>query len=106
MLTVSDINVAEICLIKSDQQDYLPKVYSYFNLNYGKLPNLVHQLRLFSSHGVIRSAGRIKHSHMTECSKYPIVLSPESPLARLLVHDIHVKNCHAGLTFFAGEVVD
>ena len=37
VLTVSDINVAEICLIKIPQQDFLPKVYSYFNSNSGKL---------------------------------------------------------------------
>lgn len=46
---------------------------------------------------VMESAGRLKHSHLTESSKYPILLSSNSHLTMLIIHEIiHVNNCHAG----------
>ena len=94
--TVAEMNEAEFCLIKLCQAQHYPEIVSYFANENNRVPNLVQQLKLFSNNGIIRSAGRIKHSQLPESSKYPILLPSKSYVAMLIIREIHFSNCHAG----------
>ncbi|XP_036346423.1 uncharacterized protein LOC118755704 [Rhagoletis pomonella] len=45
---------------------------------------------------VLRVGGRLKHAAVTPDVKHPVILPENSPLAKLIVHDIHEFTLHSG----------
>ena len=44
----------------------------------------------------LRVCSRLKHANLSYDEKYPIILSPESRIARLIVFERHSKSLHGG----------
>ncbi|XP_044167551.1 uncharacterized protein LOC122951619 [Acropora millepora] len=59
---------------------------------------LVRQLRLFlDPDGLLRCGGRIHNAPLDDLAKFPFLLPPRHPLSKLIIHDVHVKQLHAGV---------
>ena len=88
-------------LIKEDQSKHFPEVVRYFSSpskNVNKIPNLVLQLNLFmNEHGIIVVRGKFN-------SNYPILLHNKSILSNLIIRDIHINICHAGVYSVLNEL--
>lgn len=48
------------------------------------------------TNGVLRVGGRLKHSNVASDVKHPVILAKNSPLAKIIVADIHIFTLHAG----------
>ena len=46
---------------------------------------------------LIRVGGRIANSNLTYDSKHPIILNKNMPITQLIINELHVMYCHAGL---------
>ncbi|KRZ07030.1 hypothetical protein T11_11806 [Trichinella zimbabwensis] len=47
--------------------------------------------------GILRVGGRLRHSDLPFHTKYPVLLSNQHPLVKLLVRDQHIRHLHAGV---------
>ena len=83
------INTALQYWIKDIQQDlHTHKKYS----------QLSHQLRTFvDQDGIIRCEGRLLHADLPYDSKFPILLTRDSPFVSLLIQDAHHRVKHQGV---------
>ncbi|XP_017490271.1 PREDICTED: uncharacterized protein LOC108378486 [Rhagoletis zephyria] len=82
-LTSKEIQVAELKLISAKKP----------------LPRRISLLRLqpfVDKSGILRVGGRLKHSNVASDVKHPVILAKSSPLAKLIVADIHKFTLHAG----------
>uniref|UniRef100_W6NFA3 Zinc finger and Integrase domain containing protein n=1 Tax=Haemonchus contortus TaxID=6289 RepID=W6NFA3_HAECO len=80
-LQAEDIRAAGISLIRHHQQTYVGKDYR---------KSMENSLQLFmDSDGLWRSKGRLGNSDLDESAKYPIVVAPNTDLARLVTKEAH-----------------
>ena len=56
------------------------------------------------SDGLFKLKGRLEHSDLNECSKFPIFIPKESHLNKLLILDAHSKVLHSGMKDTLNEV--
>ena len=88
-LTREELNDAETLWIKSDQHKSYQEELEIMKSN-RKQNDLVGKLGLFIDNvGLIRCKGRMGNSPQEEERKFPILLSGQSYLARLIILDIH-----------------
>ena len=87
--------LAQKFLILTDQQKHFPDVCEYFSrgLNTVKnIPDIVSQMNLFvDQDGIFRVKSKFKNQKI-----YPILLSRDSHLTKLIIIDIHHKLAHSG----------
>ena len=90
-------------IILRDQQIHFPDVFEYFNLKdktLKKLPNIVSQLNLYlDPEGLIRvksKCRRMKEIQSLNKFSFPLLISKNSHLSKLVIRDLHLKLSHAG----------
>ena len=88
-----------ICqIISTDQKLFYPEVFSYFQdkqVRLKDLPNIVSQLNVYlDKHNIIRVKSKFKK--WVGHDEFPILLSRDSALTRLIVLDAHLKLSHSG----------
>lgn len=47
--------------------------------------------------GMICVGGRLRNAHITNDHKHPILLSKDHAITKLVIQDMHIKHCHAGV---------
>ncbi|XP_018375252.1 PREDICTED: uncharacterized protein LOC108769021 [Trachymyrmex cornetzi] len=52
---------------------------------------------LLDQYGVLRVGGRLKHADLDYKAKHPILLPKNHTITKLIIHNKHVKNLHAGV---------
>ena len=66
--------------------------------NVKNIKNLSHQLGLFKDkNNILRCKGRLANAPLKEETKYPILLSKEHRITRLVVEEIHKRIMHGGV---------
>ena len=88
-----------ILALKRDQKTNFPDIFDYFsNLRNNKsMPNLVSQLNVFlCKDGLLRVSSKMARLNDSKDRKFPILLSRESILTKLIILDIHFKLNHSG----------
>ena len=104
-LSVHELVCAENFLIALDQNKYFAEIFEYFVVNNGKScagvkkPAIIDQLSLKIDNNLIRSHGRLENSCMSYSCKFPILLSPNSKLTELIIHDAHKTTLHSGTNY-------
>ena len=54
--------------------------------------------------GLFKLKGRLEHSDLSECAKFPVFIPKESSLNKLLILDAHTKVLHSGMKDTLSEV--
>ena len=98
-LSTEDLICAELYLIKIDQSIFYREVIDFLNKKTGQMPSIVYQLNLKIENGILRSFGRIHNSNLSESSKFPILLSPDSFLTKLIILSLHKRSLHSGTNY-------
>ncbi|XP_011858658.1 PREDICTED: uncharacterized protein LOC105556186 [Vollenhovia emeryi] len=97
-LTVTELERAEITVIRMVQQEAFPQEILY--LQAGKSLNASSKLRAFDvyldSKGLIRVGGRLSQAKLQEAAKHPIMLPAKLRVTNLIFRDEHVKLLHCG----------
>ena len=83
-------------LIKAEQKESIPDVIEYLETKKGPRPTSVHPLGLFIHEGIVRLAGRLGNTKLPFSTRFPIYYSPNSPLIRQRVLEMHITSNHAG----------
>ena len=95
-LNASDIKAAEMVVLRWSQQVHYPEEIKSLKagsrLKQGKLARLSPVL----VQDVLRVGGRLKNSSVSEDTKFPIIISPESPVAESIIRSIHLQMGHGG----------
>lgn len=97
-LSLSEIEHAEFLLLKLIQRDTLSseirKVRTGEKLS--AKSKAIKKLNPYLDHrGLLRAGGRLEHASLPESSRYPIILSSNHHVVRLLVQHYHIDNLHA-----------
>ncbi|XP_045459242.1 uncharacterized protein LOC123669695 [Melitaea cinxia] len=88
------------CCIRQTQKEIYTKEYTqlkdkgYLQLKSSSLKSLSPYL---DAKGIIRVAGRLEKSQLSDQMKHPILLPHSSHLTRLIIDDAHKKTLHGGL---------
>ena len=90
---------AQLLILKDDQKKHFPNLISYFNSNDSKLknvPQLISDLNVFRDRDLVLRV-KSKFSSIGKSDKqFPILLSKDSHLTKLIVEKIHKKLNHSG----------
>ncbi|XP_031639210.1 uncharacterized protein LOC116351270 [Contarinia nasturtii] len=90
-----DLQRAENYLIQIDQQrDFTKELESIKNGNLKMIKNLV--IMWDKQDKFIRIDGRVRSENLTRNEQFPILLSGESTLAKILIREAHLKTMHGG----------
>jgi hypothetical protein len=86
-LTASELNDAQIAIIKLIQRDsFKPELKALSENKYVKRQSCLYLLNpILDEDGLIRVGGRIKHSSVTYDKKYPLILPAKHHVTRLLI---------------------
>ena len=97
-ISVSEINEAEIVLIRSLQSEVFSSEIGYLITKaHSKPPLYITQFNLFLDESkVLRCRTRVGKSDLAESSKTPILLKSNNHYSKLLIEDCHNKVCHNG----------
>lgn len=99
--TENFFNLACNKLIKRDQEINFPAEYNYLiNCKNSKrdIPNLISKFNLFvSSEGILKIKSKFERWEDNKNFCFPILLSKDSILTRLIIKDSHIKFSHCGV---------
>ena len=88
------------CLILQEQGSKFADVVSYFHNSKPKLmeiPDLINRYNVYmDEQGMLRVKAKFKVWEHDGRNNFPILLSPDSHLTTLIIHDYHFKTCHSG----------
>ena len=98
-LQAHELKYAEICLTRHTQMIDFPQ--EYYKLSKGtpiSRKSSLLNLNVFFDQTVrcLRVNGRIRHAKLSPDERFPYVISPNSPLAHLIVKSRHLKSLHGG----------
>ncbi|XP_073820604.1 uncharacterized protein [Musca autumnalis] len=82
-LTIAELHESESLLVK--EQRTVSRCSSLLRLN-----------PFLDEHGILRVGGRLRHSNLPYEARHQIVLPKKSPLAKVIIFDIHLYTLHAG----------
>ena len=106
-----DINYAEESfrfLVSCDQKKYFPDLITHFERSSPRLkdiPNLVTQLNVFvDAGGLLRVRSKITHWRLGRSHEFPLLISRESELFKLIVGQYHERLLHAGVYSVLSEL--
>ena len=103
----SNISVfeAEVRIVGHLQAAHFTDVQRYFadpaNI---KIPNLVKQLNLIADRGIVKCAGRMRGSNLSDGAKFPILLPTNSSFTNMLIDFHHLINLHAGINYVLSSI--
>ena len=89
-------------VIQNDQRQHFPDVFKYFSSssrNLKDIPNSVNDLNIYlSKEGILRVQSKFSNKQESKVGRYafPILLSKESVLTKLIIRDLHEKMFHSG----------
>ena len=84
-------------LFKAEQAVVLEKELAFLHSKTGSRPSLIRPLKLFlDKHGIIRCGGRLGSTLLPYHSKFPVLITKDSPLLKLRVLHTHKVLLHAG----------
>ena len=90
-------------LILADQRKHFAEVWDYFSVGFNSLkniPSLITQLNLFVDNtGIIRVKSKFRN-----VKNFPILMSRDSYLTKLIVSDLHTDLAHAGIYSMLAEL--
>ena len=96
-------NVSFKYILNIDQYEHFKDILDYFKLknpNVKDMPNIIAQLNVYpDKEGILRvksKCDKILRISRYNRSKFPVLISKQSKLANLIVHDVHIKMSHAG----------
>ena len=97
-VSVSEVNNAENCLIRSIQSEAFSSEIAYLDSKSTTKPPLrVSQLNLFlDENRVLRCKTRVSNASLLESSKVPILLPPRGRYSELIVIECHNRVFHNG----------
>ena len=97
-ISVTELDLAEIALIKYLQMKYFPNFFTARNekerLN--SIPVSLQKLRPFVHEGLLRVGGRLGYAPMTFDIRHPIILPQNSHFTELIIRQYHVEVGHSG----------
>lgn len=102
MVSVSEVNAAEIMLVRSIQNESFAKEIVYLlssptGRNHVKIPLYVNQFNLYlDDNSILRCRTRVSKASIAESSKKPILLPAKSRYSELVILDCHEKVFHNG----------
>ena len=98
-------------VIKHDQKEHFPELFTYFELKEKRLkdiPSLLNQLNLYQDRlGIVRvknKLGKMAQTKIHALVNFPILLAKKSRLAYLLILDAHERLAHAGCYTILSEL--
>lgn len=97
-LTGVEIQSALYHIIKHAQSiDFQEDIYHLKKKGFVRSNSKLSCLRPFlNDHGILRVGGRLEQANITYAAKHPIIISPGSRLAELLIHQAHITTLHGG----------
>lgn len=96
-LSFREIDKALVIIVRCSQYNCLKPLVQELSTNQPVSSRPLARLCPFvDAQGVIRVGGRLRHSHLSERRKHPILLSKESHLSTLVAKHWHVFAGHAG----------
>ena len=99
VLRLTELNRAEICLIKQTQKESYPMEHASMSKGTRGQTNLMKQLGLFMDEGLIRCKGRIQYADVDESTKFPILLPSSHVVTSLLIVKCHKLCLHYGVNY-------
>ena len=92
--------IAWMQIIKRDQGIHFKECIDYFavkNPTIKSMPNVIGQLNVVPDpHGILRVHGKCDRGKFRNMPVFPIMLSKDSALTRLLINDVHAACAHIG----------
>ncbi len=104
LLTLEEVEHAEVILLKRHQCVYFPKDITAISAGATvSTSSQLHPLHPFMDKtGLIRVGGRLSNSKLSYQQMHPIILCRKSHLTLILVRQLHLANSHAGPTLLLG----
>jgi len=106
-LTVTELENAEMVWCKAVQNEIYPKELKFLksNKNIAKSSPIYMLSPKLDDKGLIRVSGRLsKSTHLSENTKYPIILPCTHEYTRLLINHVHLKFGHNEMETVANEL--
>ncbi|XP_050508996.1 uncharacterized protein LOC126886185 [Diabrotica virgifera virgifera] len=94
-ISLFDLKIAEIELIRAVQQKHFSEEYKALSQNL-VVKSSIRRLNPFIENGIIRVGGRLSNSQCSFEQKHPILLPKADPLTILLIDYFHKLHLHAG----------
>lgn len=95
IVTVDDINYAEIAILRALQRLYFVEEY-YKIINNKFCTPALNRLRPFVLNGLILVGGRLENSMLNYSHKHPILLPRNDHVVNMIIDHYHLKHLHAG----------
>ncbi|XP_037034254.1 uncharacterized protein LOC119073047 [Bradysia coprophila] len=98
IITAVDLRLAEILIIKLNQeQDFPREIHDLSdNKDINKKSRLLSLCPFLDEHGCLRVGGRFKEANLPYERKHPLIIAP-GRLAELIIADRHMKTLHGGI---------
>ncbi len=104
-LTTSELQNAEILLVKAFQRRFLQKEYQYLRSRRGARPALVSQHDLFiNEDDIICCMGRLENATIKTSAKHPILLPKFSDRTTMIILYHHKRMLHGGVDIVIGSI--
>lgn len=105
-LKVEEINIAEMKVYKYYQSNTFADTIA--SINRGQSNAVNKKLRKLSpfldTEGILRVGGRLTKAELPYDSQHQIILHKDDPIVRKIIHDLHIKNLHAGITLLVATL--
>ena len=95
-LSVCDLEKAEMVILRWSQEVHFPGVIRSLKSVCCVKDHQLAPLNPVLVDDVLRVGGRVKNAPVSESCKFPVIISPDSPIAALIIRDIHQKVGHGG----------
>ena len=95
-LSVCDLEKAEMVIVRWSQEVHFPDVIRSLKSGCCVKDHQLAPLNPVLVDDVLRVGGRVKYAPVSESCKFPVIISPDSPIAALIIRDIHQKVGHGG----------
>lgn len=95
-ITVSDLDAAEIYLIRYVQSRYFAEEINALKSNKTLNKSLAKLNPFLDSNNILRVGGRLTHSQLDYGQKHPILIPTKSRFTQILIDFYHVTNLHTG----------
>ena len=95
-LSVCDLEKAEMVILWWSQEVHFPDVIRSLKSGCCVKDHQLAPLNPVLVDDVLRVGGLVNNAPVSESSKFPFIISPDSPIAALIIRDIHQKVGHGG----------
>ncbi|XP_043263007.1 uncharacterized protein LOC122403517 [Colletes gigas] len=97
--TIEDLRNARTQIIRVVQQTHFLREIKHLQqgLQLNAKSKIICLNPFLDTDGIIRVGGRLTNAQITYSRKYPILLPPNNHITKLIIHNEHIKNWHAGV---------